>query len=263
MAFNLNGPHPSLQHAVAQVQATPAPGNSRYNPQTGQVEFMDEEQIKEWEESRYAPIDPMWEKAQTWSALSSKPSIAAMVHDNRTDYFVITGTRAWTHRTFVALVGQYKWYVNPTPSMKNSLYEESVYFDMVGLYFTKQENEQKLFKPAPAWWGRCMKELQFNCKEWLDSFEPESQEDNAKLLKYLDPMKPYQSVEAPAFGFRTDNFSSKFTSTEELPTLDIGGITRYAAATQTITNTCTAPRTFQNVRALVTMQAQSRAFRKK
>lgn len=181
---------------------------------------MTDEEYQGYKQSRFAPIDPIWDKAMTWVGLSGTPVLTKLViHHNpqgssstysgltEEHYYVLTRTRAFTHRTFTALVGAYAWFVNPTPSMKVALFRDALDHHMVATMYEHVGNDSTspVQYKADLWWGKAQREFNYNCKEWIDSYDLEK--DNDKILRFLD-ISNVQFVER-AKSIRTDGYSNR------------------------------------------------------
>lgn len=149
----------------------------------------------------FAPIDPMWEKAATWCRMSSKPVVVKLnTPDN--NYYVVSSTRVWTHRTFTALVGAARWTIHPSPTMKAALYNEALTKNMVGKNFENTEDPDTMH----YWWGQSQRELTFNCLEWLREIT-----DN-ELLQFIDIKNVKFS--ATHTDYRTDGYTNNIKVTD-------------------------------------------------
>ena len=69
------------------------------------------------------PINPIWDQAMTWVALTEEPCIVALRIDDINYHYVLTKTRMFTHRTFMALISNYKFSMHPSASMTRELTE--------------------------------------------------------------------------------------------------------------------------------------------
>lgn len=174
-----------------------------WNTDTGRMDTMSDAEYKKHLQEKFAPIDPMWEKAATWCRMGSKPVVVKLNLLGQELYYVVSSTRVWTHRTFAALAASYKWNINPTPTMKDALYKDAINQNMVG----KKYDNSTLGEHAGHWWFQAGRELHFNCHEWLEKTT------DKELLQFLD-IKNFK-FEHAYNTYRTDgyiNYSSVMTN---------------------------------------------------
>lgn len=120
------------------------------------------------------PIDPIFEKAKTWCGMTNTPvAVTLTVPNLSVRYYVITKTRMFTHRSFVALAAQYKWCIHPPESVIIALYEDALDNWLVAPRFVNEGQ-------CRPWWGRLVKEFEFNCKEWAD------EHTDPEILAFMD-----------------------------------------------------------------------------
>jgi len=112
-------------------------------------------------------------KAQTWASMSD---CAVMCEDTRNkDYYVVSKTRIWTHRTFAAVVGR-RWNIFPTPSMKLALFDDTDRNGLMGSGYFREDGSPD----AGLWFSQVCKEVEWNCGLWL------LEKSNEEMFAWLD-----------------------------------------------------------------------------
>ena len=168
------------------------------------VEMTDKE-YGDYKRSKFVPIDPIWTKTMTWVGLTSEPVITKLEENGNEHYYVITKTRAFTHRLFTALVADYCWYVRPTPTMKEELYQDALNHHLVAKIDEPMEGNVTADYTADRWFNRCKKEFIYNCKEWIDGYNFDTEND--KILMFLD-ISNVKFTETSKF-VRTDDYRNR------------------------------------------------------
>lgn len=158
---------------------------------------MTAEEEAEYYRGNYAPIDPMWQKAATWSSMSSKPVTVKLNTMYNEFYYVVSASRVWTHRTFFTLAGQAAWNIHPTPTIVRALYNEALMHHTVGQAYDPI-NDMKHDNLHRMWYGQCQRELFYNCDNWLQSITDQ------ELLQFLD-IKNYKFNDTHTY-YRSDDY---------------------------------------------------------
>lgn len=115
--------------------------------------------------------------------------------------YVLTKTRMFTHRTFVALVSDYRWFIRPTPLMKEALFDDAANNHLVGSKYT--ESCESVYH---SWWSQTKREFAFNCKKWIDSYPDNTEAD---ILAFLDPSNSQFTQKSDKL--RSDGIASSWT----------------------------------------------------
>ena len=159
---------------------------------------------------KVAPIDTVWQSSMMWAGLSDKPILCAVKTPDNLHYYVLTKTRVFTYATFFACVGKMKWNMNLSPSVINSLFDETVKANLLAPYF-EYAIPENVGRISRQWYNHTLRELGFNCSDWL------SKTPNEEILSFLEINNVAQTVEIQHPTRRKDGFKNVFPRVVILP----------------------------------------------